>query len=383
MRARRVILTDKDESMAPNSFYILMAFVIGAVFTVITIPLIIAFCRKFGFFDQPNQRKVHQAAIPRLGGVAFLPSLAISFLTTLLAYSSSTGNLGGFHFSAAVMALGASIIYLAGMLDDLLDLPATTKFIIMFVASAFMPSCNLVINNLHGLFGIYELPIWLGYGLTVLVIMTLVNALNLIDGIDGLSSGISIIALTVFTYCFIDLRNIVFAVAAVGLLGSVIIFFFFNIFGRVGRLKIFMGDAGSLILGYVLAYLSIKYTLVSENDIYTDANPLLIPISLFLVPVLDLVRVALTRLAVGEPMFKADKRHIHHVLMSAGLNMRQTLCVILALALCFLLLNLWLEQVMVPITVIFFLDIALFIIFFVVVYSIAHHRESMAELMAE
>lgn len=383
MRARRVIITDKDESMAPNSFYILMAFVIGAVFTVITIPLIIAFCRKFGFFDQPNQRKVHQAAIPRLGGVAFLPSLAISFLTTLLAYSSSTGNLGGFHFSAAVMALGASIIYLAGMLDDLLDLPATTKFIIMFVASAFMPSCNLVINNLHGLFGIYELPIWLGYGLTVLVIMTLVNALNLIDGIDGLSSGISIIALTVFTYCFIDLRNIVFAVAAVGLLGSVIIFFFFNIFGRVGRLKIFMGDAGSLILGYVLAYLSIKYTLVSENDIYTDANPLLIPISLFLVPVLDLVRVALTRLAVGEPMFKADKRHIHHVLMSAGLNMRQTLCVILALALCFLLLNLWLEQVMVPITVIFFLDIALFIIFFVVVYSIVHHRESMAELMAE
>ncbi len=369
--------------MAPNSFYILMAFVIGALCTLITIPLIIAFCRKFGFFDQPNQRKLHHAAIPRLGGVAFLPSLAISFMATLLAYASSTGNLDSFHISAAIMALGAAIIYLVGLLDDLLDLPATTKFIIMFVASAFMPSCNLVIGNLHGLFGLYELPMWLGYGLTVLVIMTQVNALNLIDGIDGLSSGISIIALAVFTYNFIDLRNIVFSVASAGLLGAVSVFFFFNVFGKVGRLKIFMGDAGSLILGYVLAYLSIKYMLVSENDIYTDINPLLIPISLFLVPVFDLVRVALTRLAVGEPMFKADKRHIHHVLMSAGLNMHQALCVILALVLCFLLLNLWLEQAMVPITVIFFLDVALFIIFFVVVYSIVHHRESMAELMAE
>ena len=86
--------------MAPNSFYILMAFVIGALCTLITIPLIIAFCRKFGFFDQPNQRKLHHAAIPRLGGVAFLPSLAISFMATLLAYASSTGNLDSFHISA-------------------------------------------------------------------------------------------------------------------------------------------------------------------------------------------------------------------------------------------------------------------------------------------
>ena len=383
MRTSSVIILDKVESMAPNSFYVLMAFVIGALCTVITIPLIIAFCRKFGFYDQPNQRKLHHAAIPRLGGIAFLPSLAISFLATLLVYASSTSNLNSFHVSAAVMVLGAAIIYLIGLLDDLLDLPATTKFVIMFVASAFMPSCNLVINNLHGLFGIYELPLWLGYALTVLTIMTIVNALNLIDGIDGLCSGISIIALVIFTYCFHDLRSIVFAVAAAGLLGSICIFFLFNVFGRVGHMKIFMGDAGSLILGYVLAYMGIKYMLISERDIYTDVNPLLIPFSVFLVPVLDLIRVALTRLLAGEPMFKADKRHIHHVLMSAGLSMRQALCVILALVIGFIILNLWLETMMVQPTVIFLLDIALFIIFFVVVYSIVHRRETMAEMMAE
>ena len=369
--------------MAPNSFYIFISYGIAAVCTCVTIPLIIAFCRKFGFFDQPNQRKLHHAAIPRLGGLAFLPSLAISFLTTLLLYSSITGNLNSFHISAVVMVLGACIIYLVGLLDDLLDLPATMKFVIMFVASAFMPSCNLVITNLHGLFGIYELPLWLGYGLTVLIIMTIVNALNLIDGIDGLSSGISIIALGIFLYCFIDLRNIVFSVAAAGLLGAVSIFFLFNVFGKVGRLKIFMGDSGSLILGYVLAYLSIKYTLMSERDIYSAVNPLLIPFSVFLVPVLDLVRVALTRLLSGEPMFKADKRHIHHVLMATGLNMHQTLCVILALVIGFIMLNIWLEAVMVPLTVIVLLDISLFIIFFVVIYLVVHHRESLAEMMAE
>lgn len=369
--------------MAPNSFYILMAFVVGAVCTAITIPLVIAFCRKFGFYDQPNQRKVHYVAVPRLGGVAFLPSLAISFLTTLLIYSSSTGNLSSFHVSAAVMVLGAAIIYLVGLLDDLLDLRATTKFVFMLVASAFMPVCNLIIGDLHGLFGIQQLPLWIGYGLTVLSIITLVNALNLIDGIDGLSSGVSIIALAIFTYSFMDMRSIVFAVAAAGLLGSVCIFFCFNVFGRMGRLKIFMGDAGSLILGYVLAYLGIKYMLVSEMDVYTDNNPLLLPFSIFLVPVLDLIRVALTRLAAGDPMFKADKRHIHHVLMSVGLSMRQTLCVILALVVAFILLNMWLDQAMVPITVIFLLDIALFIIFFVVVYSVLHRRESMNELLAE
>ncbi len=369
--------------MASNDSYAVMAFLIGFLCTAVTIPLIIAFCRKFGFYDQPNQRKVHTAAIPRLGGVAFLPSLAISFLSTLLVYASNTGYLNSFHISAAVMVFGASIIYIVGLLDDLLDLRATTKFVIMFVASAFMPACNLVIGNLHGLFGIYELPLWLGYVLTVLVIMTIVNALNLIDGIDGLSSGISVIALFIFTWCFLELRSIIFAVAAAGLLGSVVMFFFFNVFGKVGKMKIFMGDAGSLILGYVLAYLSIKYMLVSEKDIYSDVNPILLPFSVFLVPVLDLVRVALTRLFVGESMFKADRRHIHHVLMSTGLNMRQTLCVILALVLGFILLNQWLEQAMVPLTVIVLLDLALFIIFFVVLYSVIHHRESFNEMMVE
>ena len=350
--------------------YVLLSFVIGAVATSVLIPIIIAFCRKYGFYDQPSVRKVHHDAIPRLGGLTFLPAMALSFATTVLLYYSQTVAEVNFHASAALMVLGASIIYIVGLLDDVLDLPARTKFFILLLASALVPICNLIISNLQGLLGIYELPVWLSYGVTVLVIMTIVNSLNLIDGIDGLASGISILLLALLVYMFMDLRSIVFAVVSAGLLGSVLMFFFFNVFGKVGKMKIFMGDAGSLILGYVLAYLSIKYMLVTEKDIYTDTNPMLIPYSMFIVPVFDLVRVAVTRVLAGQPMFRADKRHIHHVLMSAGLTMHQTLLVILGLVVAFIAMNIALYNWCgVPLTVIFLLDVTLFILFFVVAYS--------------
>ena len=350
--------------------YIFLSFAIGAVATGVLIPIIIAFCRKYGFYDQPNQRKMHHAAIPRLGGLTFLPSMALAFaITMLLFFSKMTGEMN-FHASAALMVLGASIIYVVGLLDDVLDLPARTKFFILLLASALVPVCNLLINNLQGLFGIYEIPRWVSYGVTVLSIMVVVNSVNLIDGIDGLASGFSIIVLGLMTMLFADLRSAVFMVISAGLMGSVLMFFLFNVFGKVGRMKIFMGDAGSLILGYVLAYLAIKYTLIAEKDIYTDVNPLLIPYSLFIVPVFDLVRVALTRMFAGEPMFRADKRHIHHILMSTGLTMHQTLAVILMLVGGFIGLNLLLDRLCgVPFTVIFLLNVTLFILFFVVAYS--------------
>ena len=361
--------------------YNLLAFVIGAIATVVTIPLIIAFCRKFGYFDQPNQRKVHKAAIPRLGGMAFLPSLALSFAVTMLVYYSQTMYYADFHYTAALMVIGAAIVFVVGGMDDLLDLPANLKFVILAIGSLALPVCNLAIDNLHGFFGVYEVPQWVAYPLTVLVIMTIVNAINLIDGIDGLASGISVICLGTFVYLYTDLRYIIFTVMSAALLGSVLAFMGFNLFGKVGRMKIFMGDAGSLILGYVLAYLAIKYMMVTEQDIYTDINPILIPYSLFIVPVFDLVRVAFTRLASGEPMFHADQRHVHHILMRCGLTMHQTLIVILGLMAFFIFGNLALDDMHVPITIIFFLDIAIYLLFFVVAFVVIDRRESLRELM--
>ena len=366
----------KSLNMAGLSIYfcIILTFVIAVVASTVIIPMIVTFCRKYGYYDQPNQRKVHSAAIPRLGGLAFLPAMSIAAVTVLVLYYSSTTKQPVFHASTALMMLGASMIYALGIFDDLLDLPAKLKFFILMVASAFVPLCNLYISNLEGIFGIYEIPLWLSYPLTVLVIMTIVNAINLIDGIDGLASGISIIILAVLTFLFVNLRSVLFSVISAGLLGSVLTFFCYNFFGHVGRHKIFMGDAGSLILGYVMSYLAIKYMMLTEQDIYTDTNPLLIPLSLFIVPVFDLIRVAFTRLLNGEPMFKADKRHIHHMLMAMGLSMHQTLCCILAMVLLFLFTNYALDYLGAPFTVIVLLDLALFALFFVLTYSISQYR---------
>ena len=235
-----------------------------------------------------------------------MPAMAMGSSITLLLYFSRNVETLPFHESSALMVMGATSIYLVGLMDDLVDLPANLKFVIMAIVSAFLPICNLIIDNPQGLFGLYELPLWVAYPLTVLVIMTIVNAINLIDGIDGLASGFSAICLLVFVYLFMDLRSIVFLVMAAALLGSVLVFFCFNVFGKVGALKIFMGDAGSLILGYILSYLAIKYMMVTELDIYTDINPILIPYSLFIVPVFDLIRVAISRVFSGEPMFQAE-----------------------------------------------------------------------------
>lgn len=368
--------------MSSYYIYIFLAFIIGAIATAITIPVIIAFCRKFGFYDQPNQRKVHKQAIPRMGGIAFLPSLALGFAVTMLLYYTNVGMPVEFHYSSVLMVIGASIIFLLGVMDDLVDLPANFKFVVLSIGSSALPICNLALDNLHGFFGLYEIPVWVAYPLTVFVIMTIVNSLNLIDGIDGLASGIAAICLAFFVYLYADVRYMVFDVMSAAMLGSVLAFMGFNIFGKVGRMKIFMGDAGSLILGYVLAYLAIKYLMVTKQDVYTHVNPILVVYSMFIVPVFDLVRVAVTRIASGIPMFHADQRHIHHILMRCGLSMHQALVVIIAIVVFFILGNMALDDMDMPITIIFFLNVALYLLFFAVAYIIIDRRETMSEILS-
>ena len=352
--------------MFSTAAYILIAILLSAVCAGALIPIIIAFCRKYGYYDQPQQRKVHHVAVPRLGGLAFMPSAAVSVVVTMLLIYEQTQLIPDFTFSAIFMILGAVVIYIIGLLDDILDLPASTKFLVLMSCAMLMPLCNLTITNLHGLFGIEDISVWVGFPLTVLVIMTIVNALNLIDGIDGLAAGIAIICLTAYIMFFKEMSYILFMIIAAAMTGTVGAFFLFNIFGKEHGLKIFMGDTGSLTIGYALAYLAIKMILVSEQDLFFFGNPILIPYSLFIVPVFDLVRVFFTRLASGESVFKADKHHIHHILMSCGLSMHGTLAIILLLVLSYIVMNVYLDDAGLSLTMIFYIDVAVYIGFFAV-----------------
>lgn len=315
--------------MTMHWIYILIAFSISLVFSLIGTPFIVKLCNERGILDQPNARKVHKNAVPRMGGILFMPSMGVGAAITLAIIY------GGLHqdfeitISTIMMCIGALLIYVIGFLDDLNGMKAIHKFIIQSIAALLFPLCNLMITNLHGLFGIYDIPIWISYPLTVFVILLIVNAMNLIDGIDGLSSGFAILILSTFAILFNGLGSQIFTLICAGLTGAVLAFFFYNMFGNVGGNKVFMGDSGSLFLGYVIAYLAIKYQMSDHRGFSYREYSLLISVTLVLIPCLDVIRVAIQRKLNGKNMFDADKTHIHHLLLKMGLSMHQTLFVIL------------------------------------------------------
>ncbi len=330
--------------------------------TFVLMPVLLRFCRKRGLFDMPNSRKVHQNHIPRLGGTLFVPAMLAGMFAVGALSVCEGDNYFSLGFSSVLMFVALTMIYIIGLIDDVLGLDAKVKFAIQFVAAAFMPVCNLYINNLYGFCGIYELPVWVGYPLTMLIALTLINAINLIDGIDGLSSGLGVIALGVFSYLFIQLGAPVFAVFSLGLAGSLVAFMYYNLFGSAERFtKTFMGDTGSLVLGFSLTYLCIKYCMFNPCIFPSQGCPILVSFTLVAVPVFDLVRVAVSRLCQGKGMFTPDKTHIHHLCLSAGMTMRCALVCVLLLQLAIDGLNLLLFKGLgVGSTLIVVTDVALY-----------------------
>ncbi|MCM1311424.1 MAG: undecaprenyl/decaprenyl-phosphate alpha-N-acetylglucosaminyl 1-phosphate transferase [Bacteroides sp.] len=352
---------------------IFISLFVAACFTGIIIPVIIQLCQKYRLYDEPNSRKVHSQAIPRLGGIAFLPGTMLGMAASLIAMHGGIGGNYTFTVSSFVMIAGAIIIYMIGIIDDIKGMEASHKFIIQFVAAILLPLCKLRIDNLHGLFGVYEIPVCISYILTVFVILLIVNSINLIDGIDGLASGLAILILAVFIFLFSSLNAIMFCILAAGLMGTIIVFFIFNFFGKVGKHKIFMGDAGSLLVGYVIAYLAIKYQMDNTETFTYRENSMLASYTLVIIPSFDLIRVALSRIKEGKGMFQADKRHIHHRIMNMGFTMHQTLFIILGLFAFFCALNFILNYLNISFTVVFITDI---VIFYLLNLYIHHHRRN-------
>lgn len=331
--------------------------------TTFTMPWLLSFCRKRGLYDMPNERKVHSNKIPRLGGVLFVPSMMIGMsaaIGTMMVISPE--NSPTFKASTFIILSGIFLIYCIGLLDDLLGLKARIKFLIQFVASLFMPLCGLYLNNLYGFMGIYEIPIWLGYPLTVFISLLIVNAVNLIDGIDGLAAGLGLLSLSILIGLFFQVNVLTYTIFIASLMGSVLVFFYFNMFGNPQKnTKTFMGDTGSLILGYALAFLTIKYAMDNNHVLPYRPHALLTSYTIVLVPTFDLIRVALMRIYHGVSIFHADKTHIHHKLMAAGFSMHSSLLMILSMQLGFILLNYGLTTIDISSTWIVLADIIIFI----------------------
>ncbi len=343
-------------------FFVAGAFLVSLLSGMVLIPMIIDSCKKRRLFDQPNARKQHTTLVPRLGGVCFLPCMGISLFVATQAVYLLYDREPNISMSSLYMLVGMMLVYIIGMLDDVIGISAKHKLQVQILSACLLPMANMYINNLYGLFGIWEIPAHIGMPLTVLFVVAVDNAMNLIDGIDGLCSGLTIVALAGFGLMFAKMDMWVYCVMVAGLIGVLVAYSVFNIFGRSH--KIFMGDAGSLTLGFMLASFCVKLSMEQQSHMVYDDGRMMMTLSFLMVPCLDVVRVMAVRKRAHEPLFTPDRNHIHHRLIDAGYTMHQALGIIVALDLVIVGITAALTWLDVQATLVLAADIALFALFF-------------------
>lgn len=213
-----------------NFIFIILIFLISAVIARILIPRILLISLRKKLFDIPDDRKVHKRAIPRLGGVSFFPTTLFAFClvyTFRLLGGDSVSTLYASYLLPELLlfACGMTLLYLTGIADDLVGVRYRQKFVIQIFCACLFPLSGLWINDLYGLFGIHELSVYVGIPFTILTVVFITNAINLIDGIDGLASGLSSVALLIFTFLFIEKGLWSYAMLAAGTFGVLVPFF--------------------------------------------------------------------------------------------------------------------------------------------------------------
>ena len=331
-----------------TSLFLLFGFLFAVSLGMVIIPRILVISHKKRLYDVPDARKVHTMPVPRLGGLSFFPVILMSmFLVIGFRLYFWDVNVSGLSFNMLYeylfLFVGMTLLYLVGVCDDLVGVGYRYKFAVQIAAAFLLVLSGNWFDSFGGLFGIYSVPVWVGVPFTVFIVVYITNAINLIDGIDGLASGLCCIALSVLSVIFFLCGQYVYALLAICTLGILMPFWCYNVFGNANRgHKLFMGDAGSLTLGYVISFLIIHMSVTNEVS-PTLSNPyMVIAFSTVLVPLLDVIRVVLHRLREHKNPFLPDKNHFHHKLLRTGMRVRMVMVTILGIALSFIGLNAWL-----------------------------------------
>lgn len=291
----------------------LLSSLVAFVVAYRVMPVIIDVSHMKRLFDDPtNARKLHMSSIPNLGGVGIYAAVCTAFL------------LSGYALQpwSPYLFAGLTILFFSGIKDDILVISPYKKLLLQVVAIiALMGGSNLVITDMGGMFGLHEIPLWAGVTLTFFTMVVVLNAYNLIDGIDGLAGGIGIIASSFFAWWFWEIGMIPHAVLALTLVGALAAFMRYN----YQPASIFMGDTGSQIVGFLLAFFAVSFVSsgVAASSVvpFKNAVPVLV-LSVLIVPLYDTLRVFLIRLWRGKSPFSADRLHVHHQLIDMGFSHR-------------------------------------------------------------
>jgi UDP-N-acetylmuramyl pentapeptide phosphotransferase/UDP-N-acetylglucosamine-1-phosphate transferase len=338
-----------------NILTLIGGFAISVITEMIILPRIILIAKKRRLLDMPDHRKKHDRPIPRLGGTTFMFNILL--VSSFLIFMRVALGLGNEMFIRMIFPewmlflCGMCLIYLVGIKDDLIGVGFNKKFFIQFVASLCIVGSGVYLTNLHGLFGVHEISAFIGIPLSILIIIFLTNAINLIDGADGLASGLSAIAFFVYGMLFSLFGLWTYAGIAFIIMGILTVFFYYN-FIHPSR-KIFMGDTGSLTLGYILSFMMLSLARVSSGEVVTTLSGwiiktqvivptgfILLLVAALFIPPADAFRVMVGRMLTKQHPFSPDRSHIHHKLLELGLSRRQTVFTLIVSGIVIFCLNL-------------------------------------------
>lgn len=328
-------------------FIMVLAMVLSGALSALSIPKIVNFAYKNKLYDLPSNRKLHSVPIPRLGGACFIPAAVVTFAVCCLILMNGEGGLADeldtpFLRQALSFVIGATLLYACGLVDDITTLSYKSKFAAQIVAATSLCIGGLYIEDLRQILLPLSIPVWLGIPLTIIFVTYLTNAVNLIDGIDGLASGLICIALVVTSALNFIAGHYIWTLMEISFMGPVITFFYFNVFSK--KYKIFMGDTGSLTLGFFMSFIFLHFWNEKPGCDVPVQNMGVIAASTLVIPLLDVVRVMASRILAGRNPFLADKNHIHHKLIRAGVSPRATMIAILAISMTIISINLMLAD---------------------------------------
>ncbi len=347
---------------------LLLPILLSAGIVLYFLPKIMLLSLKNRLLDRIDKRKVHFTAASRLGGASFLPAILISIFFTIAIFDNRLKGVDLQLTRSSLMVIcSAIVLYFVGIYDDIIGVRFKKKFFFQFVTAIMVVYAGCYISNLNGLFGIEAISPYLGFPLSIILIVFITNAINLIDGIDGLASMLSIMAFLIYSIMFTLQGDYLDSLICLSSLGALIPFWHHNVFGVRKRIasKIFMGDSGALLIGFLLSVMAIK--LWDSSSLYDDSgsriaeNSWIIGYTMLIIPCFDVVRVATYRIMHKRSPFLPDKNHFHHRLMELGFTARQSLYIIIIFNMIFVAVN-WISTLNnVPLMTIMLLDIVMWL----------------------
>lgn len=303
-----------DDLFTLGLYQCILSMLVACFVSIISIPVIIKISELKSLMEKPGERRSHTTPTPTFGGIAIFAAILISYF---LWPSIDQTEIYRTNLSIA----GMTILFFIGIKDDLVNIDPTKKLLFQVLAAMILIFFgDLQVNYLYGILGFHHIDNIVGVLLTCFIFIALTNAINLIDGIDGLAGGIATIASGTFGGWFLLTNHFTLACLAFTMTGGLLGFLRFN-FSKTS--KIFMGNTGSLIIGFMLAFFAVRFVSLNASYRYEPTaffNAPILAIVILIVPIFDTLRVFLVRILAGRSPFSADRNHMHHILLDNGLS---------------------------------------------------------------